>query len=187
MKFSRILLCAAALGAAACNESNRNITDPQFDPSFAKSTTNDAWVSTGKVDIVDPFRADNAAYYKYHAKTDKNGAKGSFSYETELFAGSLVASGVVVCMTVIELPDGTRKARLGGVVTYSNRPEIPEGHEFVWSVTDDNPASGAGETASPLLGLQVSGFAQGYCANGLPYPESPVDGHIHIQRTGNGS
>ena len=185
--FGRVLGCAAALSLAACNDSDSNITDLQLDPSFAKSTISNPWISTGKVDIVDPFRADNAAYYKYHAKTDKNGAEGSFSYETELFAGSLIASGDVVCMTVIELPDGTRKARLGGIVTYSNRPEIPEGHEFVWSVTDDNTAAGVVETASPLLGLQVTGFAQGYCANGLPYPESPVDGHIHIHRTGNGS
>ena len=47
--------------------------------------------STGKVDIVDPFRTDNQAYYKYHAKKDKNGTKGTFSYETELYAGNLVA------------------------------------------------------------------------------------------------
>ena len=186
MKRSIILACAAMF-TAACSDSHTNSMEPDFSPSFAKSTINDAWISTGKVDIVDPFRADNAAYYKYHAKKDKNGAKGDFSYETELYAGNLIASGEVVCMTVIELPDGTRKARLGGIVTYSNRPEIPAGHEFVWSVTDDNPATGTIETASPLLGLQVGGFAQGYCANGLPYPESPVDGHIHIHRTGNGS
>jgi hypothetical protein len=172
---------------AACADSTSSISEPSVARSFAKSTVNDAWLSTGKVDIVDPFRADNVAYYKYHAKKDKNGTKGTFSYETELYAGSLVSSGDVVCMTVVESPDGTRRARFGGIVTQSNRPEIPVGHEFVWSVTDDNPDAGVIETASPLLGLQVQGFAQGYCANGLPYPESPVDGHIQLHRTGNGS
>jgi hypothetical protein len=187
MKFRTLVFSIAAAGVAACSDSDQNIVDPQIAPSFAKNTVADEWISTGKVDIVDPFRAENLAYYKYHAKKDDKGTKGKFSYETQLFAGSLIASGEVVCMTVIELPDGTRKARLGGIVTYSNRPEIPEGHEFVWSITDDNPGTGTIETASPLLGLQVSGFAQGYCANGLPYPESPVDGHIHLHRTGSGS
>jgi hypothetical protein len=187
MKHGSLLLYAAVVGLTACNDSDTNIAEPDFAASFAKSTTNIAWIATGKVDIVDPFRSDNVAYYKFHAKTDKNGTKGKFSYETELYAGSLVSSGDVVCMTVIELADGTRKARFGGIVRESNRPEIPVGHEFVWSVTDDFPEGKAVETASPLLGLQQEGFARGYCANGLPYPESPVEGHIHIHRTGAGS
>lgn len=188
MKTSSLLPAAViVLGMAACNDSGENITEPQLNRAPAVSAANSAWISTGKVDIVDPFRADNTAFYRYHAKQDKKGTKGDFSYETELYAGNLVARGDVVCMTVIELADGTRKARMGGIVRYSNRPEIPVGHEFVWSITDDNPDSGVVETASPLLGLQVQGFAQGYCANGLPYPESPVDGHIHLHRTGAGS
>ena len=187
MKY-RLWLSAVLLAAVACDASE-DLSDPAVDRQFAKNAgTTPSWLSTGKVDIVDPFRPENSAFYKYHAKSDKNGTKGTFSYETGLYAGPLVSSGDVVCMTVIVLPDGTRKARFGGIVTSSNRPEIPVDHEFVWSVTDDNPRTGQVETASPLLGLQETGFAQRYCANGLPYPESPVEpGHIHIHQTGSGS
>lgn len=182
----RVLLSTVLVALAACDAPTQ-LSAPPAAAQFSRQDADQlSWISTGKVAIVDPFRADNNAFYRYHAKQDKHGTKGTFSYETELYAGALVAAGDVVCMTVIVLPDGTRKARMGGIVRQSNRPEIPVGHEFVWSITDDHPPDQV-ETASPLLGLQVSGFAQGYCANGLPYPESPVDGHIHLHPTGAGS
>ena len=188
MKFKSVLLGALTVALVGCEAAeNNNVLDPQF-----SGNDNDgqiSWISTGQVKILDPFNPIVEAGYHYHAKLDKNGTKGKFSYTTKLNTGDLVASGEVICMDVQELPNGVRRAKFGGVITSSNRPEFPAGSGFVWNVTDDienNEASDVAESASPLLGFSAAALEL-HCRLGGFFPESPVDGHVHLHKTGNGS
>ena len=182
-------LVLVATSVIACDGSGVGPTATEILPQFGagKNDVPDAeasWIATGKVFIDDIFRPEVPASYRFHAKLDKNGVKGDFFYETELFSGELIARGRVICMTVTG-----NKVRMGGIVTQSNTPEAPPGHEMVWSFTDNGQNKhDPPDTSSTLLGnpfFPTPGFAEAYCRNGLPQPEKPnIKGHIHLHRTG---
>jgi hypothetical protein len=186
MKHKHIFLGALTVALAGCEAADNN----PFEPEFTR-LDDDAisWISSGHVAIQDSYNPAVPAAYHFHAKLDKNGTKGKFEYKTFLISGELYASGEVVCMNVQELPNGVKRARFGGVITSSNRPEFPVGSGFIWNVTDDaenNESSRHLESASPLLGFPV-GALEAHCRGGGYYLENPVDGHIHIHKTGQGS
>ena len=188
MKFKSVLLGALTVALAGCETAdNSDVFDPQLSRNDDDGQI--SWISTGQVNIVDPFNPEVPAGYQYHAKLDKHGTKGKFQYATKLIDGDLVASGDVVCMDVQELPNGVRRAKFGGIISSSNRPEFPVGSGFVWNITDDienNESAGVAESASPLLGFSAAALEL-HCRLGGYFPESPVDGHVHLHKTGKGS
>jgi hypothetical protein len=111
--------------------------------------------------------------YTYWAERTADGRiLGRFKYSTTLDSGPVTVTGKVLCFTIIG-----PKARLGGVVTTTTNKEIPVGHELTWSVSDLWEKDGdPDDTASPLLGAD----AELYCAFGLPYPESRLEGRTYV-------
>jgi hypothetical protein len=183
---SRFILAAAALLAgAACSDSvsitaaapEVAVADPIM-PSRSLATLSpgnytDAWV------IVDnPSAPGITDRYSYQAERTASGrTRGWFEYKTTTLSGTAKVSGDIVCFTILG-----NMARLGGVITRSNSPDLPVGSELTWSVTDNyGRDSKVPDTASSLLGAP----AQLYCDRGLPYPEGPVvkkDAYVYVER-----
>lgn len=122
--------------------------------------------------VDDPFGTMVGNAYAFSAtRTRKGLASGRFDF-TAVYQGVKVhLAGTVTCFTVSD-----NRARVGGVVTSTNFAAIPVGTSETWSVTTGlGPRGKQYDTASSFLGGDA-GYAQAYCANGLPYAEQRVIG-----------
>jgi hypothetical protein len=184
---SRFAMAALAIlvGAAACSDSVSvtaatpavAVSDPIMPNRslavLSPGNYTDAWV------IVDnPSSPGITDRYSYQAERTASGKiRGWFEYKTTTLSGTAKVTGDIVCFSVLG-----NKARLGGVITRSNSPDLPVGSELTWSVTDNyGKDSKVPDTASSLLGAP----AQLYCDGGLPYPEGPVvkrDAYVYVER-----
>jgi hypothetical protein len=171
------VVAASTVLALACSETVTDISSSnlEFDQvQFSNVAPSSGNYTAGWVDIVSPFvTPDGNAIrdqYKYEAWRDNPlaPAQGTFHHHTDLTNGNANLRGIVLCFTIV----GNR-ARIGGLVTFSNNPGIPEGSELTWSVADntDQRKEDVRDTASPMLGAD----AELYCALGLPYPEAPLE------------
>ena len=135
---------------------------------------------TGHVDIMaSPFGIPALDKYSFAAIRHTDGSvSGQFEFEHRFTVnGQQVRDkvhGTVDCLTIIG-----NSARLGGTIRHSKSPDLPEGTQLTWSVTDNGQGKkDQRDTASEMLGNDA--FA--YCLGGLPYPQSPLrHGNIQVR------
>jgi hypothetical protein len=114
----------------------------------------------------------------FHASKNADGnVEGSFVYHQIVEGESFNFHVDVTCMNVY---DGYR-AKIGGVITYSNDPTLPEG-VFAWfQVFDNGEGANAPPDRSSLLGFGNEAANEAFC-NSPNLPRlGPWDVHGNVQ------
>lgn len=145
-----------ALGASGCRDS---ITGPE---ARLNISSGGAFVTTGGAEIT--LIVDLVTErWSFNAKGTP--ASGEFNFVGKVFGSMVHVHGDVLCYNI-----AGNRARVGGVITSSDSPDLV-GAEAIWSVEDNGEGSGA--LARDRASVLQIGPAQAYCAvPPVPDPET---------------
>lgn len=135
---AKVLCAFTPLAVAGCDAApNGNPTGPtSLRPNLQLASASE-FVTTGGAEItliVDDF----TERWSFVAKRDESlNARGEFNFIARVFGTTVHAQGNITCFEI----DGNR-ARLGGVITHSNTPDLV-GIDVIWTVEDNGEGTKA--------------------------------------------
>jgi hypothetical protein len=170
---------AAITGAVLTTLSLVGMPQASADPVAEAASGGEHWT----IELPNPFGVEVGNNLAFTARETLSGAvTGSWAYQQTVEGETFRFVGRVSCLNVY---DGNR-AKLGGVVTYSNDPTVPVG-SFGWFQVFDN---GQGETDPPdrssLVGFGDEAANEAFCNSpNLPrFGPWDVQGNVSVTTTG---